>query len=83
MALLNGAINILEFVLLNRSRVRFSNYLTILVTRANRFGSMLTPICFAVLRLTTSSTFIGCSARRSAGLANWRRDFSVTQNSSA
>jgi hypothetical protein len=30
------------------------------------------PICFAVLRLITSSNFVGCSTGRSAGWAPFR-----------
>jgi predicted outer membrane repeat protein len=44
---------------------------------------MLTPICFAVLRLTTSAIFIGCSAGKISGLGELATGFSVTQNSSA
>jgi hypothetical protein len=31
----------------------------IFVARANRSGGIITPICFAVLRLITSSNFVG------------------------
>ena len=33
---------------------------------------MVTPICFAVFRFTTSSNLIGCSTGRLAGLAPLR-----------
>src|SRR5881397_1963949 len=39
---------------------------------ANTFGGIVRPICFAVLRLTTNSNFVGCSTGRSAGLAPLR-----------
>ena len=42
------------------------------LARANRFGSMVTPICFAVLRLITKSNFIGCSTGSSDGLVPFR-----------
>jgi hypothetical protein len=48
------------------------NHRIILVARANRFGSMVTPICLAVLRFTTSSNLIGCSTGKSAGLVSFR-----------
>jgi hypothetical protein len=34
---------------------------------------IVTPICFAVLRLITSSNFVGCSTGRSAGLRPFLR----------
>jgi hypothetical protein len=43
-----------------------------LITRsalASTFGGIVRPICFAVLRLITSSNLVGCSTGRSAGLA--------------
>ena len=40
--------------------------------RANTFCGIVTPICFAVLRLIINSNFVGCSTGRSAGLAPFR-----------
>ena len=40
-----------------------------LVRPAQHDCGIVTPICFAVLRLITSSNFVGCSTGRSAGLA--------------
>ena len=40
--------------------------------RASISGGIVTPICFAVLRLITSSNFFGCSTGRSAALAPFR-----------
>ena len=39
---------------------------------ARTLGGMVKPICLAVLRLITSSNFVGCSTGRSAGLAPLR-----------
>ena len=39
---------------------------------ASTFGGIVRPICFAVLRLITSSNFVGCSTGRSAALAPFR-----------
>lgn len=36
--------------------------------RARTFGGMMRPICLAVLRLITSSNFVGCSTGSSAGV---------------
>jgi hypothetical protein len=47
-------------------------YLITLSARASTFCGIVTPICFAVLRLITSSNFVGCSTGRSAGLAPFR-----------
>ena len=46
-----------------------------LITRsalASTFGGMVRPICLAVLRLITSSNFVGCSTGRSAGFAPFK-----------
>ena len=48
------------------------SYLMILSARAKTFCGMISPICFAVLRFITSSSFVGCSTGRSAGLAPFR-----------
>src|SRR5262249_14990239 len=40
--------------------------------RVRRVGGMSRPIAFAVLRLMTSSNFVGCSTGSSAGLAPFR-----------
>ena len=34
----------------------------------NTFGTIISPICLAVMRLLTNSNFTGCSTGRSAGL---------------
>jgi hypothetical protein len=47
-------------------------HLITLSARANTFGGMIRPICFAAFRLITSSNFVGCSTGRSAGLAPFR-----------
>ena len=39
---------------------------------AKTLGEIVNPICFAVLRLITSSNLVGCSTGRSAGLAPFR-----------
>jgi hypothetical protein len=49
-----------------------SFHLITLSARASTFCGIITPICFAVLRLMTSSNFLGCSTGRSAGLAPLR-----------
>ena len=43
-----------------------------LSARASTFCGMVTPICFAVLRLITSSNSVGCCTGKSAGLAPFR-----------
>src|SRR5215468_5292220 len=40
--------------------------------RSSRDGGIVSPRAFAVLRLITSSNFVGCSTGRSAGLAPFR-----------
>ena len=47
-------------------------HLISLFARASTSGGIVRPICFAVLRLITSSNFVGCSTGRSAGLAPLR-----------
>src|SRR5262249_47791328 len=49
-----------------------SFHLISLFARASSSGGIVRPICFAVLRLITSSNFVGCSTGRSAGLAPFR-----------
>jgi hypothetical protein len=39
---------------------------------AKTFGGIVRPICFAVLRLITSSNFVGCSTGRSAGFVPFK-----------
>jgi hypothetical protein len=39
---------------------------------AKTLGGIVNPICLAVLRLMTSSNFVGCSTGRSAGFAPFR-----------
>src|SRR4030095_13828454 len=43
-----------------------------LSARASTFCGIVRPICYAVLRLISSSNFVGCSTGRSAGLAPLR-----------
>src|SRR5262245_29553572 len=43
-----------------------------LSARANTFGGIVRPICFAVLRLMMNSNFFGCSTGRLAGLVPFR-----------
>jgi hypothetical protein len=43
-----------------------------LSARYNSDCGIVTPICFAVLRLITSSNFVGCSTGKSAGLAPFK-----------
>ena len=40
--------------------------------RPRDVGGIVRPICLAVLRLITSSNFVGCSTGSSAGLAPFR-----------
>ena len=47
-------------------------YLITLSARYSMDCGIVRPICFAVLRLITSSNFVGCSTGRSAGLAPFR-----------
>lgn len=47
-------------------------HLITLFARDNRLGSMLTPICFAILRFTASSNFIGRSTGKSVGFVPLR-----------
>ena len=49
-----------------------SLYLITLSARYSTDSGIVTPICFAVLRLITSSNFVGVSTGRSAGLAPFR-----------
>ena len=44
------------------------SHLITLSARASMLGGIVRPICLAVLRLMTSSNFVGCSTGRSAGL---------------
>jgi hypothetical protein len=55
----------------NRPFVFFAHLIT-LSARANTFGGIVRPICFAVFRLITSSNFVGCSTGMSAGFAPLR-----------
>ncbi len=61
---------------LNRWRIQFNpgvggclcdGYLITLSALASTFGGIVRPICLAVLRLITSSNFVGCSTGMSAG----------------
>ena len=53
-------------------RLFFCHHLISLSARASTSGGIVRPICLAVLRLITSSNFVGCSTGRSAGLAPFR-----------
>src|SRR5215470_942832 len=48
------------------------NHLITLSALASTFGGIVSPICFAVFKLITSSNFVGRSTGRSAGLAPFR-----------
>jgi hypothetical protein len=50
----------------------FFHHLINLVARASTSGGIVRPICLAVLRLITSSNFVGCSTGKSAGLVPFR-----------
>ena len=45
-----------------------SGYRMIRSARPNTLGGIVTPICFAVFKLTASSNFVACSIGNSAGL---------------
>ena len=47
-------------------------YLITLSAWNSTVGGIVTPICFAVLRLITNSNFVGCATGRSAGFAPLR-----------
>ena len=51
---------------------RPSSHLITLSARYSNDCGIVSPICFAVLRLITSSNFVGCSTGKSAGLAPFR-----------
>ena len=51
---------------------QIENYLMTLSARYSIDCGIVMPICFAVLRLITSSNFVGCSTGKSAGLAPLR-----------
>src|SRR5262249_54533685 len=53
-------------------RCSISDYLITLSARANTFGIIVTPICWAVFRLITSSNLDAFSTGKSAGLAPFR-----------
>jgi hypothetical protein len=55
-----------------KSEVLTDAYLITLSALTNTFGGTVRPICFAALRLTTNSNFIGCSTGRSAGVLPFR-----------
>src|SRR5262249_49240217 len=57
--------------LLTASKDLFAHLIT-LSALDSTFGGIVRPISFAVLRLITSSNFVGCSTGRSAGLAPLR-----------
>jgi hypothetical protein len=63
------------------AKFRSAAYLITLSAFASTLGGIVSPICFAVFRLITSSNFAGCSTGRSAALRlsefcphKWRRD---------
>src|SRR5215831_6127486 len=51
----------------------FSSHSITLSARANKASGTVTPIALAVLRLITSSNFVGCSTGRSAGIVPRKR----------
>jgi hypothetical protein len=57
---------------LSSSAIAWVSYLITLSALANRNGVMVTPICFAVLRLMINSNFVGCSTGMSAGFAPFK-----------
>src|SRR5206468_5134044 len=59
----------------SESKKQYGNQLPHLITLsalASTFGGIVRPICLAVVRLMTSSNFVGCSTGMSAGLAPLR-----------
>ena len=66
----NGSL--IRFYLLVADYKQIPVHLISLLARASTSGGIVRPICFAVLRLITSSNFVGCSTGRSAGLAPFR-----------
>ena len=50
-----------------KSKIEYPKWLHLITlsARAKTCGGMVNPICFAVLRLITSSTFVGCSTGKS------------------
>jgi hypothetical protein len=73
---LGRIINLKQFsrflIWLMENTVQSWHYLITLSALASTFCGIVTPICFAVLRLITSSNFVGCSTGKSAGLAPFR-----------
>jgi hypothetical protein len=47
-------------------------HLITLSARANTFGGIVTPICFAAFKLITNSNFVACCTGKSAGLAPFK-----------
>ena len=62
----------MHFPLIQNRQSKIQNYLITLSARANTFGGIVNPICFAVFRLITNSNFVGCSTGRSPALAPFR-----------
>jgi hypothetical protein len=52
----------------------------IVVARASTLGGMVKPICFAVLRLITSSNFLGCSTGKIGRLGSLQDSVHVIGN---
>ena len=50
----------------------FCHHLITSSARANTFGGIVRPICFAVFRLITNSNLVGCSTGKSTGLTPLR-----------
>src|SRR5215471_21135405 len=64
--------NLLAHLSPHAFRLTTHAYRITLSARYSTVCGIVTPICFAVLRLITSSNFVGCSTGRSAGLAPFR-----------
>jgi hypothetical protein len=67
--------NVLRMLSVSESKIGNRNlkcHLMTLSARASTCGGIVTPICFAVLRLITSSNLVGCSTGNSPGLAPLR-----------
>ena len=63
----------LDFLTIAHGMLPVANFHRItLSARASTLGGIVRPICFAVLRLITSSNLVGCSTGRSPGLAPLR-----------
>src|SRR2546422_2073664 len=50
-----------DFPTIENRQSKIQNHLITLSARASTFCGIVTPICFAVLRLITNSNLVGCS----------------------